>query len=335
MDMFESLLTSSRSPQVDPETLEMLGRKASEMFHNGTPLNDAIVKLASEHPNLGNEHIRRIAEFANNITFQAMFQKSANKNVQFPVADPGVILRDLKDGGSPAHDGKTLRDGADYATAPSKSLEGDDELAEMFGGSPGEGQEKTASEPLNRDHTSFTNPIDDVWNVHVRLQGTRSELLAAHESMDLMLKTAKEEFYQAVKTEVLNAQGAGLGGVMGALEKIADADLVAAALTPVVERMARDNIQTQEQLHQSLEKRAGVMVNPQHPLIKTWCGLIKTANDKVAAQEALKDVDLALKRTKEYVKQASSDRPVTQGLKSILKPRLVPAALRERAVRGR
>src|SRR3954463_14072601 len=100
--MFENLLTQPSTPQVSPELLETLGRSASRMFlQQKVPLNDAVRQLVAEHPGLGDEHLRRIVEFANNTTFQEMFQGGTDKNVHFPVADPGVIVRDVKDGGSP------------------------------------------------------------------------------------------------------------------------------------------------------------------------------------------------------------------------------------------
>ena len=77
MDVFEQLLTSGSSKGVSPETLEYIGQKASaEFLDKKTPLNESIVKLASQHPELNNEHIHRIVEFANNSTFQHLFEKN-------------------------------------------------------------------------------------------------------------------------------------------------------------------------------------------------------------------------------------------------------------------
>ena len=118
-DILQQLLSSSSSKGADAQLLESLGRKAANQFlKDGTTLNGAIASLASEHPQLQNEHVKRIAEFANNAVFQDMHSKSEDKNVHFDVADPGTIIQDLKDGGSPAHDGKTMNDNTDYADKP-------------------------------------------------------------------------------------------------------------------------------------------------------------------------------------------------------------------------
>ena len=67
MDSFEQLLTSGSHGSVTPETLEYIGQKAStEFLEKKASLNQAIVKLAAQHPGLNNEHIHRIVEFANN-----------------------------------------------------------------------------------------------------------------------------------------------------------------------------------------------------------------------------------------------------------------------------
>ena len=121
MNSFEQfLMTDAPRPGVGAEVLEMLGRKAADRFmHEGTPLNDAIRDLISEHPELGNEHVKRVVEFANNVAFQELFSKSDDKNVHFDVADPGAVIRDLKDGGSPAHDGKVMDSKSkDYMSPP-------------------------------------------------------------------------------------------------------------------------------------------------------------------------------------------------------------------------
>ena len=59
-----------------------------------------------------------IAEFANNETFHRLFQSSDDKNVHFDIVEPGNVIRDLKDGGSPSHDGKALNSGMKRSNVP-------------------------------------------------------------------------------------------------------------------------------------------------------------------------------------------------------------------------
>ena len=255
MDPFESFLMSSPGQQVSPETLEMIGRKASQMFvQQQIPLNDAISQLASQHPELGNEHIKRIVEFSNTVTFQEMFANSADKNVHFAVADPGVVIRDLKDGGSPAHDGKTLQGGmGDYLSPPnSQEQNGSDQVLESAFGVEGQ------SEPLQKiassetDTFSHSNPVEDVTDLRHRLEDTRDRLVSAHEQFDMLLKQAKEELFEIVKGEVTDPDGSGLGGVLGALKKVASEVLISGVVTPIVRRLSEENDFSSDALERSL-----------------------------------------------------------------------------------
>lgn len=339
MDMFQDLLTSSSAPRVAPETLEMIGRQASQMFReHGVPLNDAIRQLAAQHPELGNEHIKRVVEFANNVTFQEMFQSSPDKNIHFEVADPGVVLRDLKDGGSPAHDGKTLQGGmGDYKTSPSsfgnKGVQAglDDELSNLFQHRPADqgggdvGQVKMAH--TVEDHTVHANPVEDVYDAHVRLQASKRELENAGERFDLLVKEAHEGLYHLVKHEVLDPNGAGIGGVLHVLSKVASADLVHSVIGPMVKKLASEGV-SREQLNMSLEKRAGKVVNMNHPLIQTWSGMMKAAEEKVKTEEALEEIGRSLIETDRFLKTSGD---LATGIKKAVGPRgRVPSGLRQR-----
>lgn len=300
----------------------------------GVPLNQAITQLAAEHPDLGNEHIKRIVEFANTVTFQEMFQNSEDKNVHFEVADPGMVLRDLKDGGSPAHDGKTLQGGmGDYNTPPgaeAKGMDGQPDLANLFqsqGQEQGaQGQVKMASAEV--DHLSHSNPVDDVYDLHVRFQAAHDELSRANERWDLLVKEAKASLYKAVQEEVLSSTGAGLGGVVSALEKLGSSrDVIFDVLKPVIEKLASNGV-PKNLLSRSLEKRAGVVINPRHPLVQAWSGLAKAAHEKVRTELALAEIDDGLSQTREFIKNAGS---LTTGVKNAVGHRgHVPAALRQR-----
>ena len=353
MDPFAQLLTQSSGSNVAPETLEMLGRQASQMFQGqGVPLNQAIAQVTANHPELGNEHIKRIVEFANTVTFQEMFQNSEDKNIHFDVADPGVVLRDLKDGGSPAHSGKPLNSGNDYQVSPQNLNTADPAMNQAFdaqflgneknanlknlgeyahkakklgkqlgvaatvGAAAGGGvyagyrgakrlidgpkqKVKTASEireELSTDHERHANPIEDIYDTHVRLQATRNKLAEAHESMHGVLAQAREDFYNEVKTQVLDPDGAGLGGVISVLEKVAEEDIVEALMTPVTQRLVQEGVRADE-LNRSLTKIAGVVVNMEHPLIAHADALVKVAGEIVRCSKSIDETDAMLEKT--------------------------------------
>lgn len=78
------------------QTLASLGKQASNMFiEQGVPLNDAIIKIASTRPDMTKEHVQRVIENANLITFEDMFKSSSDKHVTFSLAEPEVIHEEL------------------------------------------------------------------------------------------------------------------------------------------------------------------------------------------------------------------------------------------------
>jgi len=119
-----------------PTDLETMGKIAANKYLNGEmSLNDAIVKIAREHPSISSHQIRRVVEFANQETFSRMFEKNANdKNIEFPVADPGHVLHALNDSARP---GTTMVEPSEYSSKPVKlahsAVEADLEIARMFG----------------------------------------------------------------------------------------------------------------------------------------------------------------------------------------------------------
>lgn len=385
MDPFAQLLTQSSGSNVAPETLEMLGRQASQLFQGqGIPLNQAITQVTANHPELGNEHIKRIVEFANQVTFQEMFANSEDKNIHFEVADPGVVLRDLKDGGSPAHSGKPLSSGHDFMASPQTSDPALNQAfdaqflgqeknaniknlgewahkakknAKMVAGAAGvgaaaaaggyagyrgakrlidgkKGKEKTAAEireELAVDHDLHANPVEDVYDTHVRLQATRNKLAESHETMHGILKQAQEDFYQEVKSQVLDPDGAGLGGVVAVLEKVAEEDIVGALMVPVTERLVREGVRSDE-LNRSLTKTAGVVVNMEHPLIAHADAIVKVAGEIIRCGAAIDETDKMLEQTGAVIKQAGA---LTNGIRDAVDHKgILPAGIRQRFPRS-
>ncbi len=342
MNPFQDLLTQSPGRQVSPELLEALGRKASQMFQTqGIPLNQAIAQLAGQYSELGNEHIKRIVEFANNVTFQEQFQSGQDKNVHFNIADPGIILRDLKDGGTPSHDGKPLGNG-DYAKPPvvgaKESGTLDHELENLFtnrysGGNNGGEAEQVKMASAQGEIGGHANPVEDVYDLHVRLRATREKLAEAHEVFDLALQDAREGLYQIIRREIIEPDGAGLGGVIGGLEKMASADFVADVMEPLIGRLVAEGVPN---LSASLEKKAGRFLNTDHPLAKTWAGLLKAAEEQVRAATALADVDKGLAEAELFLKQAMGGE-ITTGVRKAVSGgthgKVMPA-LRQRFPKG-
>ncbi len=321
MNVFEQLLTSDSRGSVSPETLEYIGQRASEEYlSKKDSLNGAIVKLAADHRELNNEHIHRIVEFANNATFQKLFDRNKDKNVHFDIADPGTVIRDLRDGGSPAHSGKVLHNKSDYMRRPiteekdgSMGLDGsgvsDPESGmadlfrrENFSGQFGQGEavQKVASAGLDPTWEGSANPVNDVYAEHVRLQRASEELAAAHETADMLHQQAHTDFYKAAKAEILDPDGAGFYGVVKAMSAVVDTPISTSDITKVAEELMRSGISMEQMGHRA--RSTGQVLNMEHPLVKAAAGLIKCAHDRSVAKEALLDVQRGLEKTAAFLK---------------------------------
>ena len=319
MDIFQDLLAGPQQNHISAELLETLGKQAARRhLEDGANLNDTIRELISEHSGIQNEHTKRIAEFANNQVFQEMHSNGEDKNVHFEVADPGVIIRDLKDGGSPAHTGKTLSNGnapsgdshkhsvGDYGQAPeSQGFSGvDSALAEHFrqdqnSGASGQGEPvaKTASAV---DHSLHANPVEDVYDTHVRLRAAKDKLASVHEQWNLIYKQAEEDYYQAAKREVLGHGGAGMSGVIQATKIAAPNDSTAfKALKKVAERLVQEGVPGDELTKTASDRR---ILNPEHPLVLSFAGLVKAAEERNRSALALREVEQGMKKTAGFLK---------------------------------
>jgi hypothetical protein len=114
------------------DTLARLGKEASDLFvkHNMS-LNDAVIKVASAHKDMSKEHVQRVIENANLVTFEELFRDGPSKHVTFDLADPEVIhskMAGAGDGGpmgayleEPDDDDDSTDDGFDVAQPDTKT----------------------------------------------------------------------------------------------------------------------------------------------------------------------------------------------------------------------
>jgi len=303
------LLSSTPQKTVSPEVLEIIGQQAARSFlDKKVPLNDAVVNAIKGHPGLNDEHIRRIVEFANNVTFQEMFQTQENKNIHFPVADPGVILRDVRDGGSPGQEG-TFASTKDYNNAPEQQVKTDG-LQDAFNdldnrqqheGIFGQGEpiEKNAY-AINIPMGGHANPIEDVFDLHLKLKAAHHELYRAAAHFEELEKNAARTLYQTAKREVLDPDGAGISGVLAILEKMASPMEAALLGKSITEKLLADGVPGSV-IEKGLEKTAGVFVNPEHPLPQAVHLFLDSTVKSLETQEALRQVEDSIAETSAFL----------------------------------
>lgn len=312
MSFFESLLTQSSHTGPSPELLETLGHKAATAYlREGRALNETIHELVRDQRGIGNEHIKRISEFANNAVFQERHSTSEDKNVHFPIADPGVILRDLRDGGAPAHEGQTLSaspdrktatpsDLSDYAKPPTmqgfSTHSGEPDLLGTLFGDAAEAEKTAASA------SRHARPIDDVFDDHLCVRAARDKIASVHEQFDLAYKAAQESFYREARRECLDPDGLGLAGVTQAV-KLATQSLDPLtgywALRPVVERLVSEGVVDSASMDKTACARAvrHRIPNDDHPLLTSLYGMLKAAQEQHRAATSLAEADHRLTAT--------------------------------------
>ena len=105
-DLPFGLETKNTYAALSPADLQSMGRQASAAYLcSGTPLNDAIIKLARQHPSISPHQVQRVVEYANQETFSKLFSDNekyaSDKNIEFDVADPGDVLLELNNGAKP------------------------------------------------------------------------------------------------------------------------------------------------------------------------------------------------------------------------------------------
>lgn len=94
---FENMLKlGAKKKSIDPSELVLMGKRASKMYldHN-IPLTEAVIKVASESPGLSRDHVQRVIENANLLTFEDMFKVASDKNISFDLADPEEVWTGL------------------------------------------------------------------------------------------------------------------------------------------------------------------------------------------------------------------------------------------------
>lgn len=148
--------------------LEGLGKRASQLFLSmNVPLNEAVIKLAREHPGISQEQVKRVVEFANTETFQRLFEKQAgDKNIEFKIADPQEVLRAVNASAGPQY---VKVAAAEYAKDPVKTAQvnldvlADLRMMEVFGVQPStEILEKVAEMQGQQDLTDSTSFLDQM-----------------------------------------------------------------------------------------------------------------------------------------------------------------------------
>ena len=109
------ILQQQQARKVTGEELETYGKYAATLYSRGRypTLGESVVQTVKT-ASLSPEQVKRVVEFANTAAYLEEFHKEGQQHRYIELAggpaDPGVVLRDLNDGGSPTVVDRNERD---------------------------------------------------------------------------------------------------------------------------------------------------------------------------------------------------------------------------------
>jgi hypothetical protein len=299
------LLNGNRHAKLSPESLELLGKQAANMYLNdGLSLNESIAKLAAAYQDISQEQVKRIVEFANSAVYLAKHDQNktagaASSYPQFDLADAGRIIQDLSDGARP-----TVMTPVDleYSRIPTKKekVAAVQHIAEMFGADDNSAVEKTASADFSKE-----TAVTEIMGAKNMLTGLKDNLESSVEKMDLMLKEAKAAYYDLVKRHLLD--GGDFSDVMAAARSSeAEDEKIASIVQPVVVQLMSEKVASEKRLMngvRNLEKVAYRVVNEKHPLVVEFKNIVTLEDEVEKVANGLFEVDTELKKVDQIIKE--------------------------------
>ena len=282
---------------VDPEQLELMGKRAAAAYsEHGTRLSDAVVEVVKE-AKLSPEQVKRVCEFANTNAYLSEFEKAGEmRNVTFEggPANPGVVLKDLNDGGNPMLSKVGSSDYVYHETAGHYKTAGvtDEALAEAFGIKAGD-KEKIASahSAADRDHMSHYNPVDELNDLRLCLEGTRETMISKLSTSGVVYDDVSSDLCKTAAQEL--ETGTPMGDIARVWANYApSAPMFKEAMALVVKHLQTRG-HSEEELSQSLNKTAsaGTLPNPTHPLVEQFVAFTKVAHGHHILQRSIEVLD--------------------------------------------
>lgn len=306
-ELTNTSMSGSRHASISAETLERIGKQASTRFLNeGIPLNESISKLAAEHHDINGEQVKRICEFANTAVYLSKHDQSKTAGAdssypQFALADPSRIIQDMSDG---ARSTVTTDVDLAYSRLPLKSKTASVRMTELretvidrvFGTDP----EKPVVDDVSRD-----TALHELIVAKQTLQGMDEAVSVEHEGHQMALKEAQAEFFHLTKQHILD--GRDFSEVVLAAQSTGTASQkIAQALGPVIERLLKEKIATPAALRtmtDRLEKIAHRAINPQHPLVMSFSGMITAEENLQKTAAAQSEIHEQFTRVNSFIKE--------------------------------
>jgi len=282
---------------VDPEQLELMGKRAAAAYSDrGIKLSDAVVEVVKEAM-LSPEQVKRVCEFANTNAYLSEFEKAGEmRNVTFEggPANPSVVLKDLNDGGNPMLSKVGSSDYIQHDTAGHYKTAGvtDEALAEAFGIKAGD-KEKTASvhAEVSRDHMSHYNPVDELNDLRLCLEGTRETMISKLSTSGVVYDDVSSDLCKTAAQEL--ETGTPMGDIARVWAGYAPSALLLKEATAIVVKHLQSRGHSEEELAKSFSKTAsaGTLPNPSHPLVEQFVAFTKIAHGHRVLKRSIEVLD--------------------------------------------
>jgi hypothetical protein len=289
-DLTQYLLNDRSTAPLSAESLEMMGKQAANHYlEYGLPLARGIAKLASEHPDINSDQIKRVVEFANTAVHLGLHDK--NKKAGASDSYPQFDLADARPTRLPPVSVEYSRR---HQTEKLSSATSDAIMADLF---------KTAA-PEEPSYTK-DSVIDDVMGVKSDLTSLKEHIQHSAQELDVLFKTASEEFYELSKRHLL--EGGPFADIVAAARVPGVSyEKVAAALQPHVTRLIKEKVASPQELRdgvEGFEKVAHRVLNPAHPLVTSFRAILSSDQEIEKVAVALREVDVELDRVSNFVRE--------------------------------
>ena len=273
----ESYTMADRSSRgVDPERLRLLGKQASARHAEmGTNLSEAVVDVLRDEGGLNPEHVRRVAEFANNYAFEQEFTKSAAAhrviNFEGGPADSGRILQELRSG-SDTGVGVTKTAGR-RLHASERYVPGADGYRMRVGS-----MTKTAS-AASADYP-YVNPARELFELRDLVKTAKEQMQARVISTQMAYEEAAAAMCKEARELVLS------GHSPVEVARVYAERAPHPQFTKLALKLASRSVRDVPAVQMSKEASARV-INPAHPLCTTFDHFVKVAADMFTSFAAL------------------------------------------------
>lgn len=296
---------------VSGEDLELLGKKASDLYRTGRePSLTKAVVAAVKTAGLSPLQVQRVIEFANTDAFLTAFRKEgqAHRVIDLPggPAIPTDVLNDLNDGGGGSVYDRGTRDYESPPEAKQASVMTEEAFRAAWG----------VTEPP----VVMADPLREAMDIKYKLAGAEELLTQEISTLERLLGDANEELYSGVKQAAL--EGYALGDIVAvmALAESAHPVFMKRAFEEISPRLVKDGVFSPEGLESSFQKTASGAKTyaANHPLTQAFEQFSQVLFKLAESVEARNEIGTGLSQVTTFLnKAAGADGGLWQGAKDI------------------